>query len=377
MMKFKVDLKEFAEGLGIVGRAVAVKGVRAILSNVLVLAGENQLQMVGTDQEIMALARVNAQVENHGQCTIPAKLLQEVISNLPVDGAEGPITLEQPADQESMIHVMSRRGKYHLLVQGTEEYPPFPILEREEFPKVNLSGHALAEAMKQVVIAVGAEEANPVQRSMCFLFQNGELRLVATDSKRLAVTVLRGVTVPKELEKTFLVPGRAVSEVLKIAEATPDLAIGLFKEQLVFLSPKHQFLTRLLEGRFPDYQRVIPKECSRKAIFDVKALIQSIKAVLPIARQNSFMMSVDIGPNETRVWSQSKNEGTSEMFISSELNGEPIQIAFNARYLLDFLGVVNTEKVSLEMTTPSYPGLLKPVAEDNPYQYVVMPISML
>jgi len=378
-VKFQLPLQSLATNLGVVGRAVAGKGVRPILANVLLIAAPGEIRLVGTDLEIMAISRLPAEVEVPGQCTIPAKLFQEVVAALPAISDSENARFSQTVDDEGsapQIELSTGRGKYHLQVQGVEEYPPVPVFEGETFPRFDIASENLHSLLKQVQIAIGSEESNPVQKSVCFSFSEGGLRLIATDSRRLAVGVMPDVKYPPEFEKNFLVPGRAVVEILKLLEDGDRINIGLFNEQLLFISPNFHLLTRLYEGKFPDYNRVLPRESSRVLTLKSKELAQALKAVSPISRYSSGMVHLDVGPNETRVWAESREEGTSEFFLSSSLKGEPINVAFNGKYVQDFLGVVDSEDLMIEMTTPSYPGLFRPGLSAYDFKCVIMPMTV-
>lgn len=378
-MKFQIPLQSLATNLGVVGRAVAGKGVRPILANVLLVAAPGEIRLVGTDLEIMAISKLAAEVEIPGQCTIPAKLFQEVVAALPAISDSDSAKFVQTGDGDglaSQIELSTGRGKYHLQVQGVEEYPPVPVFEGETFPRFELPSENLRALLKQVQIAIGSEESNPVQKSVCFSFCEGGLRLVATDSRRLAVGHLPEVKYPPEFEKNFLVPGRAVVEILKLLEDGDKISIGLFNEQLLFISPNYHLLTRLYEGKFPDYNRVLPKESTRVLTLKSKELTQALKAVNPIARYTSGMVHLDVGPNETRVWAEAREEGASEYFLSTSLKGEPINVAFNGKFVQDFLNVVDSEEMMIEMTTPSYPGLFRPGLSVSDFKCVIMPMTV-
>ncbi|MFZ2959841.1 MAG: DNA polymerase III subunit beta [Candidatus Ozemobacteraceae bacterium] len=375
-MKFQVALKALSEALSVVGRAVAGKGVRPVLANILFIVVPGELRLVGTDMEIMVTSCLVADVDMIGQCTIPAKLLLEIVAGLPTDSKDEKVRFSQLEGNENQIELATGRGKFHLQIQGTEEFPPLPVLEGESYPKFTLTPAELKTALKEVSIAMGTEEANPTQRCVCFTFTEGLLRLVATDSRRLTVGRMQGVKYPTEFEKNFLVPTRAIPEILKLLDDGETIEIGLFHEQLMFVTRNFQMLTRLYEGRFPDYTRILPRDTSRELTINTKELGQAIKAVSPIARASSMMVHFDVGPNETRLWAESQEEGTSECYISTKLKGEPIAIAFNGKYIQDFLSVVEQEEIIIEMTTPAFPGLFRPSTSEYDFKCVIMPMTV-
>ncbi|MDD3147694.1 MAG: DNA polymerase III subunit beta [Candidatus Riflebacteria bacterium] len=374
-MRFRLPLKTLSETVAIVSKAVAAKGIKPILANLLITAHNNQLRFVGTDLEVMMISTTEAQIEESGSFTIPAKLVQEIISSIPAD-EESMVSFELSDQEASEITIASGRSKYSLQIQGIEEFPPVPVLEEEGLPVFQAQSDSMSRALKEASVAMSVEDGNPVQKSICIDFTNPERPIMAsTDSKRLAVTKIANIEIPEVFRRAFLVPSRAVAELQKLFESNDQVSIGLYKEQLVFSSPQFQLITRLVDGRFPDYNRVLPKESSRILKLKRKELTQSLKAVVPIARNISGLVHFDVSANETKIWSDAKEQGKAESFIPSELSGEPINIAFNVKFLQDFLTVLNDEEVVIEMTTPSYPGLLRPGNPESEFKYVVMPMS--
>ncbi len=374
-MRFRLPLKTLAETVAIVSKAVAMKGVRPILANLLITAQDGQLRFVGTDLEVMMISTIEAEIHENGSFTIPARLVQEIISSIPSDD-EAMVTFELSGDESSEIVISSGRSRYNLQIQGIEDYPPVPVLNDDGMQSFQTRSDDLARALKEASVAMSVEEGNPVQKSICIDFSNAEKPVMAsTDSKRLAVTRIQNIAVPENFRRVFIVPSRAVAELNKLFDSNETVIIGLYKEQLVFSSPQFQLITRLVDGKFPDYNRVLPKESSRILKLNRKELNQSLKAVVPIARNISGLVHFDVTANETRVWSDAKEQGKAESFIQSELAGEPINIAFNVKFLQDFLAVTADEEVVIEMTTPSYPGMMRPGNPESDFKYVVMPMS--
>ncbi|GAB4267229.1 MAG: DNA polymerase III subunit beta [Candidatus Rifleibacteriota bacterium] len=374
-MKFQLELKSLSEAIGIAGHAVAVRSVRPILSNLLITANGNELRFVGTDLEIMMICKAKARVERNGHFTIPAKLLQEIVSCIPGEPDEL-VTFEMDPENEISVNITCGRNKFNLQIQGIEDFPPVPVFDGEEIPIFELQSEVFAKALKEASIAMGTEEGNPVQRSICIDFSDEHRPvLVATDSKRLSVARIDNTSVPEAFRNVFIVPARAVHELQKLADSTEKILVGIYKGQLVFTTENFQLITRLIDGRFPDYKRVLPKESSRVLKINRKEFSQALKAVQPIARNKSGQVLLEISQNETRVWCETKELGKAEIFVPSELQGEPINIAFNVKFIQDFINVIVDEQVVLGMTTPSYPGLLKPGNPESDFQYVLMPMS--
>lgn len=374
-MKFAVEFKKLSDAVNTVSKAVAVKGTQPILSNLLITANDDNLRFVGTDQEIMMISSVEAIIEEGGQFTIPAKLMQEILSSITAEGTEK-VNFELLNGETGETEISCARSKFNIQIQGVEDFPPVPVIGGEETQLYDAKCEGLARALKEAAVAMSTEEGNPVQKGICIDFANPEKPMMAsTDNKRLAVTAVRDVEIPEQMHKSFIVPSRTIPELLKLLDSNENIKFGLYKEQLLFASEKFQLITRLIEGRFPDYNRVLPHDMKRSVKINRKALAQSLKAVNPIARYVSNLVHFEISANETKIWADAKEQGRAESFVSSELNGEPISIAFNSKYVNDFINVLDDEDVVIEMTTANYPGLLKPGNLDSEFKYVVMPMS--
>ncbi len=374
MMKFFVEFKKLTDAVNTVSKAVAVKGAKPMLSNLLVTATEGKIRLVGTDEEIMMISTIDANVEDGGHFTIPAKLIQEILGSVTAESSE-PVAFELLNEESGEMELSCGRSKFNIQIQGTDEFPPVPVLGGEDTNLYETKCEGLARALKEAAVAMSSEEGNPVQKSICIDFSSGTKAMMAsTDNKRLAVTSVRDFEIPETMKQMFIVPSRAIPELQKLLESNETIKFGLYKDQLLFSSEKFQLITRLVEGRFPDYNRVLPKEATRSMKVNRKALAQCLKAVNPISRNSNNLIHFDIGPNETRVWADAKEQGKAQSFVPSELNGEPISIGFNAKFVGDFINVLDDEEVVIEMTTANYPGLFRPGNLDSEFKYVVMPM---
>ena len=374
-MKFSLDFKNISDAVNTSSKAVDTKGAQPILSNLLITANEGSVRFVGTDQEIMMISTAEANIEEGGQFTIPAKLLQEILSSFTAEGSEK-VNFEMLNSETGETEVSCGRSKFNIQIQGVDGFPPVPVIGGEETQLYETKCEGFGRALKEASVAVSSEDGNPVQKAICFDFTDGEKPMMAsTDNKRLAATAVRELAVPETMRQIYIVPSRAISELRKLLDSNENIKFGLYKNQLLFATEKFQLITRLVEGRFPDYKRVLPHEMKRSVKMDKKALAKSLKAVNPMARYVENLVHFEINANETKIWADAKEQGRAESFVSSELTGEPISIAFNSKYVSDFINVLDDEEVVIEMTTANYPGLLRPGNLDSEFKYVVMPMS--
>ncbi|NCB40961.1 MAG: hypothetical protein EOM80_19570, partial [Erysipelotrichia bacterium] len=234
--------------------------------------------------------------------------------------------------------------------------------------------HELSQAIKQAIIAAaGDNDGNPIQKSLLLDFATN-INLVSTDSKRLAIKQLDKLTVHESLKKQFIVPTKAANEAAAMFDKCTDAEIGIYKEQLVFRRDNVTMLTRLVDGRFAQYERVIPKNCSITATVYRKEIGQAIKSLIPIAKNNNFLIWIDFSADELKMSADGRENGNGSTAIPCKMNGNDIKIGFNAQFLQAFIGAADTEEVKIEMTTPSYPALFTAGIEDK-FQTVIMPMS--
>ena len=375
-MKIALGLKSFAEAANYSNRAVAQRGAKPVLANLLMTARDGELRIVGTDDEIMIISRVQAEIEEPGFFTISAKLLIEIISNFP-DQDDSQVNLAIYPEKNNILVLSSEKTEFHLQVQDIADYPPVPPIETAEFPSSRINSEVFIQALKEGSIA-SSSEGSPAHKSICLDFETGDgLKVASLDGKRLAATYFENIEVVEQLKQQFLLPTRAVDELKKIVTLEPELKMGFYREQLVFINNKITIISKLVDGKFPDYNRIFPKEFSRRIKINKKDLTSALKAIFPIARlgiTEVVVVNLDFEAHEIKVWADTPQYGSSEIFINCELEGEPISTSFNAKFFQDFLSVIEDEEVILELTTPNYPGVLMPGNLESHFKYVMMPI---
>lgn len=375
-MKLGLSLKNFAEAANYSNKAAAQKGVKPMLSNLMITANNGELKIVGTDDEIMIISKIPANIEENGFFTISAKLLIDIISSFP-DKDDSRVNLAIYPENENILILSSEKSEYHLQIQGIGEYPPVPALGAEDFPSFEVKSELLGKALKEGAIAC-ATEGSPVHKSICVDFETENcLKVASLDGKRLAATQFNDFEISEELRKKFLIPSRSVDEIQKIASLEENLQIGFYREQLVFSNSKVTVISKLVDGKFPDYNRIFPSECSRTVKINKKEISSALKAILPIARLGTtevVVVNIDIGQNEIKVWADTPQYGSSEIFVNCSLEGDPISTSFNAKFFQEFLNVLEDEEIIMELTTPNYPGVLKPGNPESMFKYVMMPI---
>lgn len=364
-MKIEVLQEQLLSGLAIVGRAVASRAQLPILSHILIEAKTDGLTLSATDLEIGMKVRVPAKVEKEGKVAVPAKMFEEFLSSL----NPGKINLELKGESLS-VSSPGYSGKFQTI--GAEEFPAItPIVPEAEICRIDPK--VLAHSVAQVVFASAKDSLRPVLTGVLWEVGKKKVRLVATDGFRLAVEEISTETNVDQL--SLLVPSRVVMEVVRLAGETP-ISIGHLKEsnQISFVIGETQIVSQLLSGNFPDYQKILPSEFETEITFAKDELLQAVKAAHIFARDNSNMVRWQVEEGKVVLLSSSPERGECRIEVSVTLSGEPLEIIFNAKYVLDYLSIVEGDIVSLGMGTKLSPGLFRDPKRLGG-QYVVMPIN--
>lgn len=385
-MKLSVNQQVLAKGLSIVGRAVSSRTTMPVLSNILLEAKNNQLRLAATNREFAINCWIGAKVEDEGAITIPARLLSEFVNSLPPERIDMELTVRTQTMRLSC-------AKNNANIKGIDafEFPLIPTYQPEstaaEVPAVTgdeytVAADALTTMINGVAFAASQDENRPTLTGIETTFENGRLTLGATDGYRMS---MRSVAVECTGKNTVIIPSRNLSEVARIcAGATSDIGIIISggRNQILFSATDDKEWTRvdvvseLIEARFPDYRATIPKNYSTRAIMDTALLQKAVRVALLFARDNSNIVRVSVVPesNLVRLSATSGEMGDNVSELDAGVEGGAIEIAFNAKYMLDALGAIETAQVALELTQPTRPGAIKPVGDSDALM-LLMPMA--
>ena len=387
-----------------VGHAVTGRNPLPILTHVLIQTDGDGLRLIATDHELGISCRVAnqkdvvdengvsvapaayTQVLEAGALTCPAKLLTEVLANLP-DKDDVAISVDR--SHTVRIHCEFSRSDYKILGLPAEDYPKLP--EVQEAAAFSIPQVRLREMIRQTQFAVSQDEARAILTGILVVYEDNLVKFVATDTHRLAVKETR-VTDGSGSAQKAIVPVRAMNEVARLlTDAEGDVRVVISTNQIQFELPgdgEVQIVSRLIEGQFPNYQRVIPASHNRRLTVEVGALLRAVRRAAIVARENAQRIVFRTKENKLVLTAESQMVGNAREELELEQDGEDVEIAFNARYLLDVLNVVDTERVYLDLTEPLKPGVLRPVsmldtvddgeaAAGESYLCVLMPMQIV
>jgi DNA polymerase-3 subunit beta len=351
--------------LNIVARAVAVRAQLPALSHILIEAKSEGLTLSATDLEIGIQTKVAAKVEESGKVAVPAKMFGEFLSSLNPGKIE--LTLEKGA---LLVTAPGYKGKFQTITP--EEFPSLSVPHAGS-EVGELSAKILKEAIEHVVFASAKDALRPVLTGVLWEMGTKKLKLVATDGFRLAIEEV-GIEGKNEGAR-LLVPARTVAEVVRLA-SDGQIKVGhiVATSQIYFVIGDVLVTSQLLEGNFPDYNKIIPKEFLTEIKAGREELLQAIKATYIFARDNSNMVSWRIEEKLMVLTSSSPERGECRIEVPIELTGEASEVVFNAKFVLDYLGMITGEQVQVGLGGKLAPGMFKDLARQDG-QYVVMPIN--
>jgi len=380
-MKLECTQENLAEGLTVVGRVVPTKSTLPVLSNVLLTTRDGELQLTANNLELSVAHRVPAAVESDGDITLPARLLADYVALL--DHGQK-VQLELNAKTHK-VHLAC--GRYEANVAGidAEDFPPVPAVSGGSI--FSVPSGLLKQAISEVVFAAAPDDTRPVLAGVLVKVGGGALTLAAADGFRLAV---RTVDLPEGgPELTMIVPAKTLTEVARLLSDSEDEQVAINTtangNQIYFAFGKTEITSRLIEGQFPDYNRIIPAESKTKIKLSTGDFLRATRAAAVFARDNSMIVRLECSPPKENadlalgsvlVKSTSAEMGDNEGTLDASVDGEDTQIAFNGRYLRDALEAIDTPEVILQITGPSSPGIIKPASESNGYIHVIMPMHV-
>lgn len=374
-MKLEVLQEDLNKGLSIVSRFVSPRPQLPILANILFSAEkDNRFRLAATNLEIGIQYWFGAKVFQPGQIAIPAKDVSEFVSYL----SPGKITFE--VDKKMKTGITSSSGQGFFAGMDPKEFPKIPQTDQNK--TFSLPIKSLAEVVNRVGFAAATDDTRPVLGAINWQFTKDGYRMVATDGYRLSLREVHGVKVKMKKDSdsvNFLIPARSLTEIVHLADKKETVEIGLTDDsnQVVFILEELQLASRLIEGEFPDFQKIIPKETKTKVVLDREELLQAIKIASVFAKGSANIVKFDVTKKGIVVSANAPSVGENKTEVSAKVEGDGLQIAFNFKFVLDFLNAVPSEEkeIILELTESLAPGLFK-TPSDTSWLHLIMPVRV-
>lgn len=375
-MKAVVQQQQLAHGVSTVSRAVTSRSTLAVLSNILIKTDDGRLRLSATNLELGISAWIGAKVEQEGGLTVPARTFVDMVSNLPNE--EVTLTVDERTQSLNV-----KCGTLNTDIKGisAEEFPPMPTPNLEEAIALNIQN--FKDQIQQVVFAASTDDARPNLTGVHMTFNGFSLEMAATDGYRISIAKSEmGQKVPQNFEA--LVPARALAELSRIATDGDETLLMSFPQgrgQVIFQMKSAQLVSQLIEGSFPNYSAIIPPSFKTRTVLSTAQLLKACKQTEIIAREGSYIAKLDIQPeiegqktSLLEISARSEQTGSSEVMVDASVDGVPLLISFNIRYLREALEVIKTPNVVLETNAVHTPGLLRPVGDEN-FTHIIMPIN--
>ena len=369
-MRFTISREKLQEGLTAVTATIPAKTTLPVLANILVETTEKGIRLSGTDLDIAVSTEVAADVEASGAITIPAKKLSEIARELP------PSPVKIAAAGEQRVTLDCGRSHFKILGLPRDEFPSFPAVRFNESWRIR-SGE-LQKLISHTSFAVSTEESRPILNGVLWELRPEMMRMVATNGHRLAKMEL-AVKTAVATSSDLIVPPKALEQVRRLFPEDEELEIARGENHLGFRSPFTSVFTRLIEGPYPPYDQVIPRDNNRVAIADRAALMSALRRMSVIASDQTHRIRLSFNSALVRFSVQTPDLGEATDELPIRFTGDPLDIGLNANYLLEILRYIPTEEVKLTFKAPERAATLEPEGWSDPaiYLCLVMPLRLL
>ncbi|MBV9773153.1 MAG: DNA polymerase III subunit beta [Gemmatimonadetes bacterium] len=368
-MRFTITRENLMQGLSAVAGSIPTRTTLPVLANILLEAEDGAVRLSGTDLDTAVSIRIAAEVAEPGAITAPAKKLQEIARELP-----GSVEVSTQGDT---ITIASGRSRFRLNGLPRDEFPAFPRVDFEE--KWRITGQEIAQLISHVSFAASTEETRPILNGVLWQLGEREMRMVATNGHRLAK-----MTLPIEGDAhvpagDLIVHPKALGQVQKLFGPEASVEVARSENHLGFRSDSVQVFTRLIEGPYPNYEQVIPKDNDKTMVAEKAALNSAVRRMAIVASDQTHRIRMSLGGAMMKFSVQTPDLGEATEELPVEYDGDPLEIGFNAQYLLELLRYMPTDEVKMSFKAPERAATMEPVGnEDTPdYLCLVMPLRLL
>ena len=375
-MKVSVLQENLAHGLNIVSRAVSPRSTLPVLANVLVASDEGRLRLSATNLELGITCWIGAKIEEEGSTTVPARTFTDLVSTLPNDRVNMTLNVRTQS-----LNVVCGSSNTDIKCIDSQEFPPIPVPDLGQGIQINVAD--MKEMIHQVVFAASTDEARPILTGVLLTVQGNKISLEAADGFRLSVRK-DSLSEPVSRLIKAVIPARALSELARIAgdgDQPLTMVVPPGRGQVIFRMKDIELVSQLIEGNFPDLEQVIPRSHQTRTVMSTAQFLKACKQAEIFAREGSHIARINISPGgemkpgAVEISGHSEETGSNQTVVDASIEGPPILIAFNVRFLREVLDIIKTPNVALETTTETSPGVIHPVGEDT-FLHVIMPMHL-
>lgn len=367
-MRFTVSQSALSKALSVVSKGMASNSTLPILSGIYVRASGGTLEFQTTNLTISVRHKIAANVEEEGSTVISGKILSNIVKNL----SDSAVTFE---GGERSVSITCEKSSYKLNTLDPADFPEFPAFALDR--SIELPSDILSAMVEKVYRVTSKDTSRPILSGVLMTVEDNTIRLVATDSYRLAVCDTNVETSKLEGSFEMIVPGTVFHDVLTLPSVTGTILIGTTESQVVFVFGNTTYISRRIEGNYPNYKQLLPASCSTSAKIGLEAFSAALKRVSVIALTNpSVKFDIDAESNLMRLSATSPDQGEASETLPVEVSGDGISIALNYHYVFDCVNAAGEESdMTLELQGAMQPGIFKSYSKIN-YLYLLMPVRM-
>lgn len=367
-MRFTIARGALLDALGVATKALSSRTTLPILSGLLVTASDGVVVLQATDLEISIRDSVAAEVEEKGSAVLPGRLLSDVVRKMP----DAAIKIETTSFDRVTVSCRSEKAgviSFELRTLPADDFPRFPEVDPDL--TITIPVHQMGAMVRQVAKAVSRDEARPVLTGILLVIDGDTIRMVATDSYRLAIKTSK-LEIPATERIEAVVPGKAMEEIPKIAGSSDVVTMGLSSNQIVFTVGETTYVTRRIEGSFPNYNQLVPTDGTTRITVDRVELLEAAQRVSLLAQHNApVRMKISESTLTLSAVTQDVGEASEDLMVES--SGDPLEIAFNHVFLVDGVASSDDERLTFIATGPLKPGVFS-ASGDGDYTYLIMPV---
>ena len=368
-MKFIVASGELQKALNTVSGVISSSQSRPILENFLFELENDLLKITASDGETTLLTSLAVKSESQGKIAVPAKMFQDIIKSF----GDQPLTFvvkPNETQEGGLLEILDEKDNYFIALDNAEDYPE--LMEFNSAQKVVVPSGVLAEALSNTLFATSNDSLRPVMTGVLFQFGEEETNFVSTDSHRLVV--YKRTDIKNNEPKEFIMPKKPLSIFKNILSGSDDEVVIEFNENMAkFSFGEHTWICRLIDGKYPNYSAVVPKENPNVLTINRNLLLSSIRRASIFSSKSTNQVRFKLSGNILHLHAEdTEYANKAEMQIPCEYRGEDINIGFSSKFLTEMLAVLNSEDILIKMSQPNRPGIIEPVDGLDEDEHILM-----
>ncbi len=363
-MRFNSTKDVLLKGIQNTQNAINTKSSLPILSNILIETQDDNIVFTATDLDIGIISTIPVKSQITGSITIPAKKFFDIIKELP----ESEVLIS--VKKNNLVHIECQTCAFKIMGLPKDEFPQIPEFKNKD--SIVIPQKELKKMLSRTIFAMSRDETRYILNGVLFIIKPAYIRLVATDGRRLAVAEHK-IQLPKTQERKFIVPTKTVNELVRLLSDAGEVKMSFGENQVAFDIGATKVVSRLIEGDFPNYEQVIPKESKDKLRASKNGLMSALKRVALFTNQDSMAVKMEFGKDKIVLSKSTPYIGEVREDVGVEYKGKDISIGFNPDYLIDVLKTIDEESINMEIQDSEKPGVIR-IGDE--YVYVVLPMQI-